>query len=137
MSHPAWPRRRPGGGGCCLGDPDEDGFEEGIRDVYEVGEKCYDVAGESPEEAQGEDRARERHGDEVGEWADRRNLLEACRDNRSGGDLSGQGDGQEVREHLRRLLERAQDGALYERLQGLPEEQDVEDGGDGELEPEL
>lgn len=62
-------RDRKCGGG--LGDLDQDSDEEAVGDVYEVGEGCYHVAGEGAEEAQSEDRAREWHGDEIGEHPDR------------------------------------------------------------------
>ena len=84
--------------------------------------------------APSEDRAGEWHGDEVGQEADDRDLLEARRNDRGGSYLHGQRDGQEVREQLGRVLERAQDGVLHERLQRFSEEQDAEDGGDRELE---
>ena len=73
-------------------------------------------------------------GHQVGKHAHGGDLVEGGGDDRGGRDLGRKRDRDQVRHGSGRTVERPEHGLLDEAVQGLPEEQDAEHSGDGELE---
>ena len=106
--------------------------EEGVPRVGEGGATLPSREPRRPRVSQ--DRARDRDGDEIRQDAHGGDFIEGRDDDRGGRDLGRKGDRDQVTDHTRRTVERAEYRPFYEGVQGIPEEQDAKHGCDRELE---